>query len=81
MFRTILLFIYISALLDAKVLGLDSLLTKYNQESERYKQTKKDAGGEFIVFTREDLYYPKKTKQHFEMSYFKYDKIRTIKRG
>jgi len=55
MFRTILLFIYISALLDAKVLGLDSLLTKYNQESERYKQTKKDAGGEFIVFTREDL--------------------------
>jgi len=27
------------------------------------------------------VYYPRKTKQHFENSYFEYDKIRIIKRG
>jgi len=28
-----------------------------------------------------EVYYPRKTKQHFENSYFEYDKIRIIKRG
>ncbi len=34
---------------------LDTLLTQYNHEAARFKHTKKDAAGDFTVFTREDL--------------------------
>jgi len=36
---------------------------------------------DFNVYLIQELYYPRKTKQYFENSYFEYDKIRIIKRG
>lgn len=35
--------------------NLDNLLTKYNQETQIHKQTKKEAAGHIIVITRDDL--------------------------
>lgn len=55
MFRYLFIALIFSQLVEAGGLELDSLLSQYNEEIAPFKQTKKDAGGEFTVFTREDL--------------------------
>ncbi len=55
MLRYFLLLFILIKYVNADTASLDSLLTQYNQETERFKHTKKDAAGDFSVFTREDL--------------------------
>ena len=53
--------------------SLNNDIVRYSNELNKKKS--------HIIASALDIYYPRKTKQHFENSYFEYDKIRIIKRG
>jgi len=47
--------LFLSSMLFAKEMDLNSLLITYNQESDLSNETKKEAAGYVTIFTREDL--------------------------